>query len=452
MGRLSRSASLIALAAGVGMAIPCAATANQTFLDALTAAYETNPQILAERERQKSTDEAVSQAISGFRPEIAATYEEGRQRTALDGASESYGDVTNKSLRIEQPLFRGGRTMAAYQSAKQNVYAGRAALTRVEQQTMLNAITAYMDVVQAQSILDLARNNERVLNEQLDAARDRFEVGEVTRTDVAQSEARLSDASAEVIAAEGDLISAVAIYERVIGHKPEGILTAPKRLPELPATLSEALQQAKAGNPDLLESRRSAKATKYDVRRNIGQLLPEVSLVGSMLEQDGAGAFGQSLFEQDSVTVNVNIPLYQSGAEYSRVRAAKAVRRQARELETETLLEVEQLVTQAWEDLETAIATIRAREVQINAAEVALEGVRQEQQYGARTVLDVLDAEQELFVARTNLVRAERDRTVAVFALIRQLGSLDPVTLALDTQAYDPEEHYNDIKWQPIGF
>ena len=188
------------------------------------------------------------------------------------------------------------------------------------------------------------------------------------------------------------------------------------------------------------------------MRRSIGRLLPRVDLVGSVSEQDGVGALGNSSFDQDSITLNFNIPLYQAGAQYSRVRAAKATRAQARQLETETLLETEQRVTQAWEDLETAIATIRAREVQIESAEVALDGVRQEQKYGARTVLDVLDAEQELFIARTNLVRAERDRTVSVYGLLQTMGRLDPISLTLDTSPYDPNENYEDVKWQSVGF
>jgi outer membrane protein TolC len=197
---------------------------------------------------------------------------------------------------------------------------------------------------------------------------------------------------------------------------------------------------------------RSEKSSGYTVNSRIGTLLPRVDLVGSMSKQDGAGVQGNSKFDQDSVKLNFTVPLYQSGAEYSRVREAKATKRQRAQDTTNTRQAVEEDVTQSWEGLETAIATISAREDQIKAAEVALDGVKQEQEYGARTVLDVLDAEQELFQAKTNLVRAERNRVVAAYQLLLSQGDLTPKKLELDIANYDPQENYDAIKWQPIGF
>lgn len=418
----------------------------------LLEAYKNNPRIKAERERQKSTDEQVAEAISGFRPSANATYEKGRQRTSSFGGADRYGDTMNKNLRIEQPLFRGGGTVAGYQAAKQRVKAGQYRLMAVEQQVLFETITAYMDTVQAQSILAIARNNEDVLRQQLKASQDRFDVGEVTRTDVAQSEARLSNASAQVINAEGDLIAAIADLENLIGMKPESALASPASLPVVPASLRESMQIAQNANPDLLQSVHVEKASKYDIRRNVASILPQVSLVGSMGRQEGIGAFGATEFDQDALMLNVSIPLYQSGAEYARVRAAKATRSQRKFEEMNTRLTVDSVVTQSWEALETSIATIDARRDQIKAAEVALDGVKQEQEYGARTVLDVLDAEQELFVARSNLVRAERDRVVAVFGLLQALGQLTPETLELGVSSYDPQENLDRVKWLPIGF
>lgn len=422
------------------------------FSDALEATYRSNPTIQARRAQQMATDEEVAQALSGFRPNASAAYTRGRQRTSLSGAPWSYENNENRNLRITQPLFRGGGTFSSYNSAKQRVRAGQNELNGVEQQVLLDAVTAYMDVVAALGILDLSRGNENTLAQQLKAAQERFDVGEVTRTDVAQSESRLSIARTQVVSAEGRLISAIAAFERVVGYKPEGLLAAPSQLPPLPASLEEALADARAQNPDLLSAVHIAKSSEYDVWTNKSSILPRVDLVGSMSRQDGAGAFGNTTFDQDTVGVEFNIPLYQSGAEYSRVREAKNIARQRKYAVQDTRQVIEQRTQSAWERLETAIGTIALRQQQIDAAQLALDGVRQEQQYGARTVLDILDAEQELYVAKTNLVQADRDRIVAAYGLLLTLGKLTPDYLQLAVKAYDPEEHYDEIKWQPLGF
>jgi TolC family type I secretion outer membrane protein len=423
-----------------------------TFTDALEATYRNNPTIKAERERQKATDEGVAQALSGFRPTLGLGYERGEQNIKVGGA-ENDGSYENQTLNFNQPLFRGGATINSYQAAKQRVRSGQFTLSGIEQQVLLNAIAAYMDVVAASSILELSRNNEDVLKQQLKASQDRFEVGEVTRTDVAQSEARLSNATTDVIAAEGQLISALAVFERVIGYKPEGALAVPDQFPPLPANLEEALAQARNSNPQLLASIHAAKSAKFDARTDVGQILPQVALIGSMSRQSGINSFGSDQdYDQDTLGVRVSIPLYQSGAEYARVRESKSIARQRKHQAMDEQLVIEQEVTQAWEGLETSISTIKARDDQIKAAQVALDGVRQEQEYGARTVLDVLDAEQELFSARTNLVRAQRDRVVAAYNLALTLGDLTPKHLALQVDQYDPNEHYEDTKWKFIGF
>ncbi len=431
--------------------LACAAHAS-SFEDALTRAYENNPQIRAERQRLEATDEGVSRAVSGFRPSLNATYNTGRQTTSFGGAPDASSDSTLKALRLEQPLFRGGGTWSSYQSALQRVKTGQYQLQAVEQQVMLTTVSNYMNVVANSAILDLSRNNMQVLEEQLKAANTRFQVGEVTRTDVAQSTARLSDAKSSVIAAEGNLISAMAAYERVVGVRPEGTLVVPDKLPELPASLDEALERARAVNPQLLAIIHETKASNYDVRTTQAALLPRVSLVGTLSRQDGAGSNGASSFDQDKLGVEVAIPLYQSGAEYSRVREAKAVARQRAHESIDRRMGVDESVTQAWEKLESAIATIATRNDQINAATLALDGVKQEQQYGARTVLDVLNAEQELFAARTNLVRAQRDRIVAAYDLAFTLGQLTPVNLGLQVATYDPQVNADAVGWKTIGY
>lgn len=435
----------------VGWSIAGVAHAS-SFENALASAYQNNPQIKAQREQLQATDESVAQAVSGFRPTVGATYNRGRQQTSLGGTDDITSTSETKLLRLEQPLFRGGGTWSSYQSALQQVKSGQYLLTATEQSVMLSAVTAYMDVVSASAILDLSRKNSEVLKEQLSAANTRFQVGEVTRTDVAQSEARLSDAKSGVISAEGALLSAIATYERVIGVRPEGTLIVPDKLPELPLSLEESLERARAANPELLSAVHSAKASDYDVRTSQAALLPRVSLVGTLSRQKGAGADGDTDFDQDRIGVEVAIPLYQSGAEYSRVREASAVARQRDHESIDLRRGVDEAVTQAWEQLESAIATIGTRNDQIRAANLALDGVKQEQQYGSRTVLDVLDAEQELFGARTNLVRAQRDRIVAAYSLAFRLGQLTPQALGLNIEVYDPQVHADEVGWKMIGF
>ncbi len=422
-----------------------------SFTEALEATYSNNPEIKAERARQMATDEGVARAMSNYRPTIGLGYEKGQQSSTINGV-DGDGNYEEKSANLNQPLFRGGSTIADYQSAKQRVKSGQYQLSSLEQQVLLEAVSAYMDVVASSAILQLARNNEGVLSNQLKAANERFDVGEVTRTDVAQSQSRLSNARTEVIGAEGQLISAIATFERVIGYKPEGALTVPDSYPVLPASLEEALLKARTANPQLLSAIHAAKSAKYDVRTDIGTILPQVALVGSISRQKGTSTFGGGDYDQDRIGVRVSVPLYQSGAEYARVRESKAIARQRKFQTMDTRKEIDRRVTSAWEDVETAIATIRTRDDQIKAADTALEGVRQEQQYGARTVLDVLDAEQELFVSRTNLIRAQRDRVVAAYSLALTLGELTPQQLALNVKPYDPNENYEDVKYKFIGF
>jgi outer membrane protein len=430
--------------------LPAAAQAD-TFADALRATYENNPQIKAQRQSLQAVDELVSQANAGFLPTANGTWDYGRERSDFAGAGWNYNNANTKQIRVEQPLFKGGSTIARVNSARQRVKAGQEQLDAVEQNVLLDAIAAYMDVVQSQAILELSRNNQDVLARQLTATQQRFEAGDVTRTDLAQSEARLSAAKAAVISAQGQLTAAQATYIRVIGYTPTTALDVPQAYPPIPANLKEALLIAKNSNPGLLSAIHAQKSASYDISANEGALLPQISLVGSASRSDSAGVNGNAQFNQDSLLLNMRIPLYQGGAEYSRVREAKARERQRRDETTNNKVTVEESTTQAWQELETSIATITSREDQIRASQIALDGVRKEQEYGARTVLDVLDAEQELFSARTNLVRAQRDRIVAVYKLLNTLGRLTPENLHVGT-SYDPKLNYDDVKWQIIGF
>lgn len=445
--------TLYMLLVATAMTTPAMQAQADAFEDALKAAYESNPRIQAQRRTLEQANERVSQSIGNFRPNVNASYEKGRQRSRFDGSEWNYGDTETRTLTVNQPLFLGGSNWFRYYSARNNMEAGRADLLTLQQQVLLDAVIAYMDVVQNESVLRLSENNEEVLGKQLDAANNRFEVGDVTRTDVAQSQARLARSQSDTIQTRGDLESAIANFERVMGYKPENLpLPVPTNFPALPPTLEEAIKVAIANNPSIQSADHLQRAAENDIGVTAGGLLPQVSLVGRMSRDDGAGSLGSNEFDTDSITLNVTVPIYQQGNQYSRVREARLVEKR-REYEKENTEDaIREGTIQAWENLQTAIATIEAQEEAIRAAETALSGVRQEQQYGARTILDVLDAEQELFIARVNLVRAERNRVVSIYNLLLVLGEMGVETLGIETVPYDPEDHYDSVKWQLIGF
>lgn len=422
-----------------------------SFEDALASAYKTNPNIRAQIENVNIADERVSQAVSGWRPNVTADYSKGRQRNNYAGTSWNYTDAETKSLQLSQPLFNGGETVANTKSAKKNVKAAREDLKATEQQVLLQAIAAYMDVVRDTSVLELSKANQDVLQKQLEASQSRFNVGEVTRTDVSQSEARLARATTDVVKAKGQLESSRALFQRVIGFKPEKLELA-KTDPQLPTSLDDAMKTALGNNPSYNAALYREKSAEHAVDAHVASLLPDVSITSSMRREEGAGTRGNDSFDTDDVLLNVSIPLYQSGAEYSRIREAKLnVNRSKYDVNDKHDATTES-VTKAWEDYQTQTSAITSNTAAIHAAEVALDGVKQEQLYGSRTVLDVLDAEQELFTARVNLVRAEHDKTLAMYSLLSAIGKLTASDLHLPTEVHNPVEHYDHVKYKVVGF
>lgn len=425
--------------------------AAMTLKQALENAYELNPVLQSERENLGAIDERVAQAVSEFRPTLTADYSRGRQRLQLGGTAEGYSTNETRQITLTQPIFDGFGSVARYRASELQVQAGRAQLKAVTQDVLLQTITAYMDVLRDKAVLELSKNNVGVLNKQLEAAEDRFEVGEVTRTDVAQSKARVSGAVSEQAQAAGELASSIATFRRVVRASP-GVLRTQELIPDLPATLESSLSVAERYNPSLRRAMHSEGAFNKEVSANKAEVLPSVSLQGYLRREEGAGILGGSDFDNDAILLNVSVPLYQSGAEYSRVREAKQNHRRARYETQDARNETVERVTRAWENLQASVASIQANDAAIEAADIALEGVKQEQQYGARTVLDVLDAEQELFTARVNLVRAQRNKLVAAYTLLAEMGQLTPQTLGLDVKVYNPEDHYQEVKYQPIGW
>jgi outer membrane protein/adhesin transport system outer membrane protein len=368
------------------------------------------------------------------------------------GSTGSESNPKSVGVTATQPIY-DATVAPAVRRAERLVEAQRATLIASEQSVLLAAAQAYLDIVQNQAILQLQTNNEQVLRRQLDAARDRFRVGEYTRTDVSQSESRLSAAIASKISAEGTLRASRATYERLVGAAP-GELKAPKPAFRLPKNLDELVELARANNPNVLSASYTEAAQREAVDQQYGRLLPSVNLSASgSRTYDPGRSSGIDLNRSDSaqITAQVTIPLYQAGQPEALVREAKQTANQARLQIEEARRQVTESAVSAWQALQTARASIASYTAQIKAAQIALEGVRQEAQVGSRTVLDVLNQEQELLNARVFLVRAQHDEMVAAFNVLAASGQLTADRLNLPVQKYDPQANYEKTRGKWFG-
>jgi outer membrane protein len=426
----------------------------EQFKEAMANVYSRHPQIRAQREAVKVADEAVAQAISGFRPSIGAGYERGRARVNDANQQWVYGDTRDKNLNVTQDLFNGGESMASFASAKNRVKAARAELLDLEQQVFSNAVVAYTNVVATKQVVELNRSNVDVLGKQFEATSARFDVGDVTRTDVSQSEARRAQADADERQALGNYAAARATFRRIFGFDPPDDLMMPPLPPGLPATFEETAARAEAANPAIEAAQFLERAAFTDIDVQRAALLPDVRLQASMGRGDTVSVFsgGQRAVDNDAITLNVSIPLYQSGAEWSRLRQARNQAQQARFNALDTRDAVVESAARAWHDYHTARAVINSTREAVEAARVALEGVRAENQYGVRTILDVLDAEQESFFTRVNLIQAQAAERTQAYRLLATTGRLTARNLGLPVTLYNPKEHYDDVKFQLIGF
>lgn len=422
--------------------------AAQTLEDALVSAYLTNPDLESQRAALRGTDELVPQALSDRRPSL--TLDNSAAFANVDTPS-SNGSVNtlSTSVLVDQNVYTGGRIDGNIERAERLVRLERARLSAIEQDVLLNAVTAYSDLLTALSVLELAIQNENRLRRQLQATQDRFEVGEVTRTDVAQAEASLAGSVSDRIQAEGDILAAEAIFRQVINQEPVQ-LSVPDPLRELPANEAEAQELAQAFNPNITIAQFDLAASRSDIRIARSSLLPQVSLRGEFTytEEPSLNLDNQ---RTASIGANVTVPLYQGGGEYSRVRQTKQTVRQREDDLEATFRAVRQEVTASWQSLTTARSRIQSITEQVRAAEVALEGSRQEALVGQRTTLDVLDDEQTLFGAQVDLVRAQRDEIVASYRLRAAIGQLTANGIELPLEPYDPEAHYNSVRNRLFG-
>jgi outer membrane protein len=425
---------------------------RETLRDALAQTYRTNPTLMAQRQALRATDESVDIARAAGRPQVSA--QTGLNQNVLGiNTGGSNGRSFTAGGTVSLPLFTGGRVRNAVRAANTRVEAGRADLRATEGDVFTEAVSAYMNVIRDRSIVQLNRNQVRVLETNLQATRDRFQVGDLTRTDVAQSEARLALARSSLATVEGQLRASEENYRRVVGVDP-GDLQPPPPLPPLPANADQAEDVALGNNPDLAAIAAQARAAGYDVNVARAGRLPTISGVSTTQYYNALGTADEAAglpngtlpnsTTSTGIGVSLSVPLYQGGLAGARVRQAQAIRGQLLEQSVATERLVISNARAAFASYVAANQAIQSNTVAVAANQLALEGVRAEQTVGTRNILDVLNAEQELLNSEVALVSARRDAYVAGFQLLNTMGQAEAQDLNLDSgPLYDPTRNYN---------
>lgn len=435
------------LACMLAVSVAAAPLSAETLKEAMRSAYRYNPQLDAERARLRATDEEVPQAQSGYRPTLRGSFDVGRQsietkpKSSSDGATSPWGyDIT-----MRQNVFTGFRTESAVNEAEATVRAGRENLHLIEGRTLLDTVAAYMDVVRGNEVLRLREQNVSVLTRELEAAEARRAVREVTLTDVAQARARRARAISGADLAKANLRIARAEFQRVVGHSPDRVGQPPMPGRMLPRSLADALEVASRESPNVVSALYREQAARHAVDKVRGELLPQVTLEANYTSRyDSAKYLDEENFA--SITGRVTVPFYEGGEVQSRVRQAKHNHvSRIQEIE-QARGETESNVAAAWSRLVAARAQQRSDQVQVDSARIALDGVREEEKVGQRTLLDVLNAEQEYLDAQVALVSTRRDLVVASYALLFAMGRLTAATLALDDEIYDEQRHYEEVR------
>lgn len=453
-----------ALAAALVVVLAAGAARAQTLDEALAQAYVSNPQLNAARAQLRVTNELVPQALSGYRPRVSATGSYGVQFTEVETATTpraptatSPGQGTSATVngvrtpasvgvQVDQTLFNGFQTDNQVRQAEAQIRAQRETLRTTEQDVLLSAATAYMDVVRDAALVELQRAFVNVINEQLRATRNRFDVGEVTRTDVAQSESRLALARSQLAAALAQLNLSRANYLRVIGRPAGPRLRAGSTIERrLPRTVDQALAIGSAEHPQVRAAVFGVDSAAFAVSVAEAALYPTVTVTGSA-QRAWNTSLNTNRTDTASIIGRVTVPIYDGGVGSSRVRQAKEQLGQNRIQVDQVRDQIRALVVTNWGNLDAQRAQIEAARAQIAASDIALNGVREEARVGQRTTLDVLNAQQDLLNARVSLVQAERNRVVAAYALVGSLGRLSVAQLGLRAPQYDPQLHYNQVR------
>src|SRR5580700_9961026 len=424
---------------------------------ALVRAYQNNPQLNAQRASVRATDENVPQALSGYRPKVALTASAGYQYTDVNSTfggtatqivrSEVHGTDPPRSagLTITQTLYNGNQTANKTRAAESQVSGAREGLRVLEQTVLLSAATIYMDYLRDAAIVEVNQSNVRVLDQTLKQTKDRFNVGEVTRTDVAQSEAQLAAGKTQLLAAQATLVTTQANFRRIIGNEPQALAPGSPVDRYLPASLPAAVELSLIENPNVTAAMFGIDVNFLTVKVNEGALLPTVTVQASVQQ-----AYEQSLqvFRTfgASAIAQISIPVYQGGSEYSLIRQSKESLAQQRLVLEQARDQTRANTVTAWGQLVAGKAQVASAQSQVTASEIALNGVREEAKAGQRTTLDVLNAQQALVNARVALVTAQHDRVVASYSVLSAVGRLSPQVLNLATNTYDPSVHYQQVR------
>jgi outer membrane protein len=439
---LALASLLVAFAASTASA--------DTLREALVSTYQANPTLTAQREALKSTDANVAIARSAGRPNVLGSVGVTRDltRSGRFDSDSTKGPFVTGGVDVSYPVYQGGTVKNNVKAAKTRVEAGRATLRAVEGDVFAEAVGAYMDVIRDRALVELNQNQVKVLQTNLEATQDRFEIGDLTRTDVAQSEARLAQSRSRLEVAEAALVASEQNYRRVIGRSPNA-LQPPPPLPPLPASADEAVRIALVNNPDLIAITRQAEAAGYDVRSVRGTRLPTISAVASGDYANTIAGDGNGIVQQGTATsigVQGRVPLYQGGLPAARIRQAQAIEGQTLEQRVATERLVVANTRSAFEAYHASLDVITSSQVAVKANELALEGAKAENSVGTRTILDVLNAEQELLNTQVELVRARRDAYVAGFQLLNAMGQAEADDLGLNGGAlYDPTGNYRRV-------
>ena len=432
-----------------------------TLAEALAATYSTQPQLLAERAKLRATDENVPQALAGWRPTVVmagtAGYGDGFDRAFSTTRGAFVNAQTDRLIgtaqaTLSQPIYTGGKTSANVNRATNQVMAERATLLSQEQTSFGNVVNAYVGVIEAQQLLALNINNEQVLAKQLQATNDRFRVGEITRTDVAQAEAALAGATAQRQTSEGNLLTARGTYQQQVGYYPPGDLIVPQPLALPVKNEQDATSLAAHNNPAVVTALFNDAAAKDAVDVAFSQLLPQVSFQGQVFQQQNASARSTSVNGYQAVA-QLSVPVYQGGAEYSAVRQAKQTVQQTSRLVDDARRTAVQNAVAAWETLVAARAAADSTREQIRANQIALEGVEREAIVGSRTTLDVLNAQQALLTSQVTLVQNLAQLITASYQVASAIGRLTARDLHLPVPLYDDTAYYNAVrnKWVGLG-
>ncbi len=439
--------------------------AAETIASALARAYVGNPDLNQQRANVIARDEDIPKAAGGMRPKLSASVNGGPQFNRLRQSAgrdrnndraysieQAMGEPHGAAVGLSQTLFDGWRTDNSIRQAESGVFAARATMRLTEQATLQNGATAYMNVLRDAAVVSLRKSNIAVLQEQLRVTRERAEIGEVTITDVAQAQAALARAQTELYTAQAALETSAANFRQIIGVEPKHLEPAPTIEYLLPKSLDEAVAIAIVEHPGVVAALRQVDAADFAVKVNEGALLPTVSASVQVNQQYDSffGIAGTRQFSAQALGT-LNVPIYQGGVEYASIRQAKAQLHQARfnaDLQRDS---VRASVVSSFGQLKTAVASLASSRVAVKAAETALKGVRDEAQFGQRTTLDVLNAQQTLLNARVDLITAQRDRVVASYAALGSIGRLSAERLRLETDIYDPAVHFEEARSKWFG-